>query len=237
MIPLQRYFALSLTLLLCVPPAARGQAADYTPSNGGGTTLNIAAGKARCGSGPSPVTYAGGSLTLSSGNGVYNVYLDPASSCAPAFAHHASATPFTIGHIPIAQVTVSGSSISSVADVRTWFQPNPCAAETGSPAPVVPTAHASNNTVFNNSPDTAVSDSGTNNLILGRKSAKYSLWTNGALVWPGTLNGGGGGGLRLAADGTRTRTGKGGACPGRHGTAERAPSDRLGCHSSPGSLD
>jgi hypothetical protein len=101
MIPLQRYFLPGLILLLSVPLTALGQASSYTPSSGGGTTLNISAGTALCGSGPSPVNYSGGTLSLSSGNGVYNVYLDPAGSCAPASTCRASATPFTIGHILI----------------------------------------------------------------------------------------------------------------------------------------
>ena len=52
----------------------------------------------------------------------------------------------------------------------------------GSPTPVVLTANASNNTVMVDSPDTAVSNLGTNNLIFGRKSGTAALWANGAVT-------------------------------------------------------
>jgi hypothetical protein len=66
------------------------------------------------------------------------------------------------------------TQLTTVIAPEVWSQ--------GSPTPVVLTANASNNTVMVDSPDTAVSNLGTNNLIFGRKSGTAALWANGAVT-------------------------------------------------------
>jgi hypothetical protein len=90
--------------------------ADYKASAGAGLTLNIAAGTAYCGDPPAPVTYAGGTLTMTASQTNY-VYLDPAAACVPAF----NITGFAVGQIPLAKVVTGSSTITSVTDVRTCF--------------------------------------------------------------------------------------------------------------------
>jgi hypothetical protein len=100
----------------------QGVGPGYWPTSGGGQTLNIAAGTALCGAPPVYKSYAGSTLTMTASFTNY-VYLDPTdANCAP----HANLTGFAYGQIPIGIVTMSGSNIASVNDVRTWFQPNPC---------------------------------------------------------------------------------------------------------------
>jgi Pectate lyase superfamily protein len=98
-----------------------GMAPGYWPTAGSGLTLSLSAGTAYCGNPPAPVSYPGGSLALAASTTNY-IYLNPASNCAPA----ASTSAFSAGQIPIAKVVTGGSSITSIADARTWFQPQPC---------------------------------------------------------------------------------------------------------------
>jgi pectate lyase-like protein len=100
-----------------------GMAPGYWPTAGSGLTLSLSAGTAYCGNPPAPVSYPGGSLPLASSATNY-VYLDPANNCAPAAATAA----FSAGQIPIAKVTTGATSITSINDARTWFQPQPCVA-------------------------------------------------------------------------------------------------------------
>ncbi len=98
-----------------------GMAPGYWPTAGTGLVLNLSAGTAYCGNPPAPVSYPGGSLALTASATNY-IYLDPANNCAPA----AGASSFSAGQIPIAKVVTGGSSITSISDARTWFQPQPC---------------------------------------------------------------------------------------------------------------
>lgn len=98
-----------------------GMAPGYWPTAGTGLVLNLSAGTAYCGNPPVPVSYPGGSLALI-GSATTYIYLDPANNCAPA----ASTSAFSAGQIPIAKVVTGTSSITSVTDARTWFQPQPC---------------------------------------------------------------------------------------------------------------
>ena len=97
-----------------------GMAPGYWPTAGSGLTLNLSAGTSYCGNPPAPVSYPGGSLALPASSTNY-IYLDPANSCSPA-----AASTFSAGQIPIAKVVTGASSITSVTDARTWFQPQPC---------------------------------------------------------------------------------------------------------------
>ncbi|HXH49730.1 MAG TPA: glycosyl hydrolase family 28-related protein [Terriglobia bacterium] len=100
-----------------------GMAPGYWPTAGSGLTLSLSAGTAYCGNPPAPVSYPGGSLALVASTTNY-IYLNPANNCAPAV----STSAFSAGQIPIAKVVTGGSSITSIADARTWFQPQPCVA-------------------------------------------------------------------------------------------------------------
>jgi len=100
----------------------QGVGPGYWPTKGSGLTLNVAAGTAFCGSPPMKVDYAGGTLTMTNAATNY-VYLDPASSCAPA----SNTTGFTAGVIPLAEVVAVDGTITGVRDVRTWFLPQPVA--------------------------------------------------------------------------------------------------------------
>jgi hypothetical protein len=93
-----------------------GVGPGYWPTAGTGNTLNLSAGTALCGVPPAPVTYGGGTLTMTASVTNY-VYLDTSSSCAPAV----NTTGFTSTTIPIAVVAMTGSAIGSITDVRTWF--------------------------------------------------------------------------------------------------------------------
>jgi hypothetical protein len=96
----------------------QGVGPGYWPTAGSGLTLNLAAGTAFCNA--SPVTYAGGTLTLAP-NATNYVYLNPAAACAPA----SNTSGFSPGHIPLAKTVTGASSITSVTDVRGWFVPQP----------------------------------------------------------------------------------------------------------------
>lgn len=98
-----------------------GMAPGFWPTAGSGLTLNLSTGTAYCGNPPAPVSYPGGSLALPASATDY-IYLDPANNCAPA----AGAANFSPGQIPIAKVVTGASTITSVTDARTWFQPQPC---------------------------------------------------------------------------------------------------------------
>ena len=99
-----------------------GMAPGYWPTAGNGLTLNLSSGTAYCGNPPSPVPYAGGTLTMSAGTTNY-VYLNPIANCTPA----ANTTGFSVGEIPLAKVVAGASSITTVTDERTWSSPNPVA--------------------------------------------------------------------------------------------------------------
>jgi hypothetical protein len=96
----------------------------YLPTAGSGLTLNIAAGRAFCGG--SNVTYGGGTLTMAP-SATNNVYLNTASSCAPAV----KSTAFTTSDFPIAIVVTSGSAITGITDKRTMFNQPPAAVASG----------------------------------------------------------------------------------------------------------
>ncbi len=98
-----------------------GMAPGYWPTAGTGLVLNLSTGTAYCGNPPAPVSYPGGSLALAASATNY-IYLNPANNCAPA----ASTSAFSAGQIPIAKVVTGASSITSISDTRTWFQPQPC---------------------------------------------------------------------------------------------------------------
>jgi len=98
-----------------------GVAPGYWATPGSGLTLNLSAGTAYCGNPPAPLSYPGGTLTMTASATNY-VYLDPANNCAPA----ASTSAFMAGEVPIATVVTGASSITSVTDARTWFTPQPC---------------------------------------------------------------------------------------------------------------
>jgi hypothetical protein len=99
-----------------------GVAPGYWPTAGTANNLNLSAGTVLCGSPPAPVNYAGGTLSMAASVTNY-VYLDTSSSCAPA----SNTTGFTFTTIPIAVVAMTGSTISSITDVRTWFTSLPSA--------------------------------------------------------------------------------------------------------------
>lgn len=94
---------------------ANGVAPGYAPSAGASLTLNLSAGTAFCGG--SVITYAGGTLSMT-GSTTNNVYLDTASTCAPAV----KTSGFSSTDIPIAVVTTT-SSITAISDIRTMMFP------------------------------------------------------------------------------------------------------------------
>jgi hypothetical protein len=80
-----------------------------------GLNINVGPGTANCGSG-TIIQYAGGTFALTA-SATNRIYLDTASSCAPAVKTSA----FASTDIPIAVVVTSGSAITSIVDVRTPF--------------------------------------------------------------------------------------------------------------------
>lgn len=94
---------------------ANGVAPGYAPTAGSSLTLNLSAGTAFCGG--SAITYAGGTLTMT-GSTTNNIYLNTASSCAPAVKTSA----FAATDIPIAIVTTT-TVITAISDLRTMFFP------------------------------------------------------------------------------------------------------------------
>jgi hypothetical protein len=95
-----------------------GVAPGYWPTAGTGLTLNLSTGTALCGNPPTPVTYAGGTLTMTAA-ATNSVYLDPSGSCVPA----SNTSGFNVGQIPIAVVVTNASTITAVNDVRSFFSP------------------------------------------------------------------------------------------------------------------
>lgn len=91
-----------------------GSAAANCPSTTG-LHLLLGPGTVNCGSG-TIATYAGGTLTLTGSTTNY-VYLNTASSCAPAVKTSA----FVAADIPIAVIVTGSGSITSISDVRTPF--------------------------------------------------------------------------------------------------------------------
>ena len=162
-----------------------GVAPGYYPTAGSGLTLNIGKGTAFCSG--SPVTYAGGTLTMTASTTNY-IYLNTASSCAVA----GKTTAFTSTDIPIAVVVTGGSSITSITDDRTMFFP-PGSSSSG------------------------LSDPGSNGIVkrisLGTTSVAavadiYGLWTDSScstnhyLKNDGTCGAGGGSGYPGAVSST-----------------------------------
>lgn len=89
-----------------------GTSAGYAPTKGTGLTLNISAGRVRCAN--TMTNYAGGTLTMTNGTTNY-VYLDTASSCAPA----SNTSGYTATGIAVATVVTSGGAITAITDDRT----------------------------------------------------------------------------------------------------------------------
>jgi hypothetical protein len=89
----------------------QGVGPGYWPTGGSGLTLNLTAGSIVCGT--TPVTYAGGSLTMAASSTNY-VQLNASSSCAPS----SNTTGFIPGNSPIAVVTTNGSAIIGIVDWR-----------------------------------------------------------------------------------------------------------------------
>jgi hypothetical protein len=110
-----------------------GAAPGYAPKAGTGLTLNLSAGRVRCG--PTMINYAGGTLTLANNTTNY-VYLDTASSCVPA----SNTSGYSSGLIADATVVTSGGVITSITDDRTFGLANSTGgaigtvSTTGSPA-------------------------------------------------------------------------------------------------------
>lgn len=97
----------------------QGTGPGYWPTAGSGLTLNLTAGTAVCTG--TIITYAGGTLTMTNSTTNY-VYLNQASSCAPATS--TSSSVFST-NFPIAVVIASGGVITSIQDVRTMFSQAP----------------------------------------------------------------------------------------------------------------
>jgi hypothetical protein len=95
-----------------------GVAPGYWPTPGTGLTLNLSTGTALCGNPLAPVTYAGGTLTMTATATNY-VYLDPLGSCVPT----SNTSGFGVGQIPVAVVVTNASAITAVNDVRSFFSP------------------------------------------------------------------------------------------------------------------
>jgi len=93
---------------------ANGVAPGYWPTSGSGLTLDISGGTAICQG--TIETFSSGTLSMMASATNY-VYLNSSASCAPAV----KTTAFTAGDLPIAVVVTSGSTITTVTDVRTWF--------------------------------------------------------------------------------------------------------------------
>lgn len=89
-----------------------GVGVGYWPQAGAGLTLNIAAGRVRCGN--AMTNYAGGTLTMANNTTNY-VYLDSAASCAPG----TNTTGYTPTLAAIATVVTASGVITTVTDDRT----------------------------------------------------------------------------------------------------------------------
>jgi hypothetical protein len=93
---------------------ANGTAPGYWITKGTGLVVNISGGTAFCGA--AIIQYAGGTLTMTATATNY-VYLNTASSCAPAV----KTTALTVTDIPIAQVVTSGGAVTAITDLRTMM--------------------------------------------------------------------------------------------------------------------
>lgn len=91
-----------------------GVAPGYAPTAGTGLNLALGPGTANCSG--TIRNYAGGTLALTANTTNY-VYLDTGANCAPAVK---TAT-FTATDIPVATVVAGASTITSIADDRTFF--------------------------------------------------------------------------------------------------------------------
>ena len=89
----------------------QGTSVGYWPTAGSGLTLNLAKGRARCGS--TMVNYTASTLTMANNTTNY-VYLDTASSCVPA----SNTSGYTSALIAVATVVTSGGAITSITDDR-----------------------------------------------------------------------------------------------------------------------
>jgi hypothetical protein len=111
----------------------QGVGPGYWPQAGAGLVLNLSAGRVRCLN--AMVNYAGGTLTLANNTTNY-VYLDTASSCAPA----SNTSGYTSATIAIATVVTASGVITTITDDRTLGIATPASSSlgtvttTGSPA-------------------------------------------------------------------------------------------------------
>ena len=90
-----------------------GAGPGYAPTAGAGLTLNLSAGRARCGS--SMVNYAGGTLTLAN-NATNYVFLDTTNSCVP----NSNTTGYTSSMIADSTVVTLSGAITTITDDRTF---------------------------------------------------------------------------------------------------------------------
>lgn len=90
----------------------QGVGPGYWPTKGGGFVLHLSAGSIVC-NGSTPISYAGGNLTLASNTTSY-IQLDATNSCAPLIG----LAGFLAGNSPVAIVTTNGSQITSIVDWR-----------------------------------------------------------------------------------------------------------------------
>jgi hypothetical protein len=116
-----------------------GVAPGYWPTKGAGLVLNLSAGTAYCAN--AIVTYAGGTLTLTNNTTNY-VYLNAASSCAPAF----NTSGFTATTIPVATVVTASGAITTITDDRTHFF-SPTAAGVGTVTSIATTSPITGGTI------------------------------------------------------------------------------------------
>ncbi len=164
----------------------QGVGPGYWPTAGAGLTLNVAPGTSFCGDPPATVQYAGGTLTLADATTNY-VYLNPAANCAPA----SNTTGFAIGHIPLAKVVTAGGAITSITDVRGWFQPLPCAVGSGGGItcqPLNPNQPITLNTTGQTSGVVATTTGSPMGLFIGGDEgdgySEFSVWAQGAGILP-----------------------------------------------------
>lgn len=124
----------------------QGVGPGYWATPGSGLTLDVSAGTAYCAN--TIVNYAGGTLTMTVSTTNY-VYLDLTSSCAVS----SNTTGFTASTIPIAEVTTSGTAITSITDTRTFFKGNSNntsgVTTTGSPASPNPACFSAASSITN----------------------------------------------------------------------------------------
>jgi hypothetical protein len=95
-----------------------GIAPGFRLTAGSGLTLNIGPGTSHCTA--SGEEYAGGTLAMTASSTNY-VYLDSTASCVPA--KNITGYGAIPGPLRLAKVTTSGSAITAIDDVRSWFAP------------------------------------------------------------------------------------------------------------------